>query len=84
MSTVVSCSPPWEERQRYHVFGTGPVCIVHPGGPGIEWEALRMPAIEADLTTIYVEPIGAGEGANALELRQCEYVAEHRLRAPAN
>ena len=58
-------------RQRYHVFGTGPVCIVHSGGPGIEWEALRVPANEADLTTIYVEPIGAGEGAYALELRQC-------------
>jgi proline iminopeptidase len=46
--------------QRYHVFGSGPVCIVHSGGPGIEWEASRMPAIEADLTTIYVEPIGTG------------------------
>lgn len=46
--------------QRYHVSGKGPVCIVHSGGPGIEWEALRMPAIEADLTTIYVEPIGTG------------------------
>jgi proline iminopeptidase len=45
-------------RKPYHVFGNGPVCIVHPGDPGIEWEALRMPAIEADLTTIYVEPIG--------------------------
>jgi proline iminopeptidase len=48
-------------RQRYHVFGAGPVCIVHSGGPGIEWEALRMPAIETDLTTVYVEPIGTGE-----------------------
>ena len=48
-------------RQRYHVFGNGPVCIVHSGGPGIEWEALRTPAVEADLTTVYVEPIGTGE-----------------------
>lgn len=47
--------------QRYHVFGNGPVCVVHSGGPGIEWEALRMPAIESHLTTVYVEPIGTGK-----------------------
>jgi len=48
-------------RQRYHVAGTGPVCVVHSGGPGIAWEYLRMPALEAKLTTIYVEPIGTGQ-----------------------
>ncbi|WP_329409835.1 hypothetical protein OG563_45515 [Nocardia vinacea] len=21
--------------QRYHVYGSGPVCLAHPGGPGI-------------------------------------------------
>jgi proline iminopeptidase len=48
-------------RQRYHVAGTGPVCVIHSGGPGIAWEYLRMPALEAKLTTVYVEPIGTGQ-----------------------
>lgn len=46
--------------QRYHVHGTGPVCLAHPGGPGISWEYLRMPALEENLTMVYVEPIGTG------------------------
>ncbi|MEU5088370.1 alpha/beta hydrolase [Streptomyces sp. NPDC021356] len=46
--------------QRYHVYGNGPVVIAHPGGPGIHWEYLRMPALEARLTMVYVEPIGTG------------------------
>jgi len=24
-------------RQVYHVAGTGPVCLVHSGGPGMSW-----------------------------------------------
>jgi proline iminopeptidase len=47
--------------QRYHVAGSGPVCVVHSGGPGIGWEYMRMPRVEAALTTVYVEPIGTGE-----------------------
>jgi proline iminopeptidase len=47
--------------QRYHVSGAGPVLVVHPGGPGFSWEYIRMPAVEAHLTTVYVEPIGTGE-----------------------
>jgi pimeloyl-ACP methyl ester carboxylesterase len=46
--------------QRYHVSGAGPVLVVHPGGPGFSWEYIRMPAVEARLTTVYVEPIGTG------------------------
>jgi len=46
--------------QRYHVHGRGPVCLVHPGGPGVFWEYLRMPALERDLTMVYLEPIGTG------------------------
>ncbi|MFB6783068.1 alpha/beta fold hydrolase [Streptomyces sp. NPDC056352] len=46
--------------QRYHVHGTGPVCIAHSGGPGIFWEYLRMPALERHLTVVYPEPIGTG------------------------
>ncbi|MBO1329991.1 alpha/beta fold hydrolase [Streptomyces sp. VRA16 Mangrove soil] len=47
--------------QRYHVHGSGPVCVVHPGGPGIFWEYLRIPALEEHLTMVYVEPIGTTE-----------------------
>ena len=46
--------------QRYHVHGTGPVCVAHSGGPGIVWEYLRMPALERHLTIVYPEPIGSG------------------------
>ncbi|MER5469216.1 alpha/beta hydrolase [Streptomyces sp. NPDC002685] len=46
--------------QRYHVHGTGPVCVAHSGGPGIDWEYLRMPALERNLTIVYPEPIGSG------------------------
>jgi proline iminopeptidase len=48
-------------RQRFHVYGRGPVCVVHPGGPGVSWEYLRLPALEESNTMVYVEPIGTGE-----------------------
>ncbi|SEO71805.1 Pimeloyl-ACP methyl ester carboxylesterase [Actinacidiphila rubida] len=47
--------------QRYHVHGTGPVCVVHSGGPGIFWDYLRMPLLEEHLTMVYVEPVGTSE-----------------------
>ncbi|MFJ5263804.1 alpha/beta fold hydrolase [Streptomyces sp. NPDC088387] len=47
-------------EQRYHVHGTGPVCVAHSGGPGIDWEYLRMPALEEFLTVVYLEPVGSG------------------------
>jgi proline iminopeptidase len=47
--------------QRYHVHGTGPVCIVHPGGPGLSWGYLRLPHLESSYTMVYVEPAGTGE-----------------------
>ncbi|WP_051179422.1 alpha/beta fold hydrolase [Nocardia concava] len=47
--------------QRYHVFGRGPVCLAHPGGPGIHWEYLRMPELEEHLTMVYIEALGTGE-----------------------
>ncbi|MFB4284722.1 MULTISPECIES: alpha/beta fold hydrolase [unclassified Nonomuraea] len=46
--------------QRYHVTGSGPLCLVHPGGPGLGWEYLRMPELEQHLTLLYLEPIGTG------------------------
>jgi proline iminopeptidase len=44
----------------YRVAGHGPVALVHPGGPGIEWRYARMPELEHRLTLIYIEPIGTG------------------------
>lgn len=44
----------------YHVHGTGPICIVHPGGPGLGWNYLRMPALEKHLMLVYMEPVGSG------------------------
>jgi pimeloyl-ACP methyl ester carboxylesterase len=50
-------------RLSYRVAGEGPVCVVHPGGPGVGWEYLRLPHLERDFTLVYVEPIGTGESA---------------------
>jgi pimeloyl-ACP methyl ester carboxylesterase len=50
-------------EQRYHVAGSGPVCILHSGGPGVASEYLRTPALERHFTTVSVEPIGTGESA---------------------
>ena len=44
----------------YHVFGKGPVVMVHPGGPGIEWSFVRMPLLERAATVVYMEPVGTG------------------------
>lgn len=46
--------------QRYYVYGEGPVCLVQPGGPGIFWEAMRIPVAERHLTMVYIEPLGTG------------------------
>lgn len=47
--------------QRYHVHGAGPVCVVHPDGPGLNWDLLRLRGLESANTMVYVEPIGTGE-----------------------
>jgi proline iminopeptidase len=47
-------------RLTYHVHGSGPVCLAHPGGPGIHWPYLRLPELERHLTMVYVEPVGTG------------------------
>jgi hypothetical protein len=49
------------------VYDLPPVCLVHPGGPGIGREYLRMPALEAHLTVVYLEPIGTGHMAHLEE-----------------
>jgi proline iminopeptidase len=55
--------------QVYHVAGTGPVCVVHPGGPGIGWGYLRLPALEEHLTMVYLEPIGTGDSGRLPQVR---------------
>ncbi|GAB7039242.1 MULTISPECIES: alpha/beta fold hydrolase [Catenuloplanes] len=47
-------------RQVYHVAGRGPVCVAHPGGPGLDWAYLRSPELEAHFTVVYPEPVGTG------------------------
>jgi proline iminopeptidase len=56
--------------QRYHVAGTGPICLVHSGGPGLAWEYLRMPELEAHLTLVYLEPVGTGESGRLADRRR--------------
>jgi pimeloyl-ACP methyl ester carboxylesterase len=56
--------------QRYHVAGSGPVCLVHSGGPGIGWEYLRMPALEPHLTLVYLEPVGTGGSGRLADPRR--------------
>ena len=50
--------------QHYHVLGSGPYCIVHAGGPGIEASYLRLPLLEEDLTMVYLDPIGTGSSGH--------------------
>ena len=45
---------------RYHVAGSGPVCVLHPGGPGVAWESVHAPRLEEHLTCVYIEPVGTG------------------------
>jgi proline iminopeptidase len=66
--------------QRYHVHGRGPVCVVHPGGPGVDWEYLRAPALESHLTMVYVEPIGTG-GSGRLASHPHGYTRDRYSRA---
>jgi proline iminopeptidase len=49
-------------EQRYHVYGQGPaVVLAMPGGPGVFWDYLRMPAVEQRARVVYVEALGTGE-----------------------
>jgi proline iminopeptidase len=45
---------------RYTVAGRGPVCLMHPGGPGVSPHYLRMPAVEEQVTAVYLDPAGTG------------------------
>jgi pimeloyl-ACP methyl ester carboxylesterase len=54
-------------EQHYHVAGQGPLCIAHPGGPGLHWDYLKMRAVEQHLTMLYIEPIGTGSSGRLAE-----------------
>ncbi|MDG4810518.1 alpha/beta hydrolase [Micromonospora sp. WMMD1120] len=63
--------------QVYHVAGTGPVCVAHSGGPGIEWAYLRAPRLEEHFTMVYLEPVGTGASGrldNPTDYRMDTYV----------
>ncbi len=51
--------------QSFHVHGSGPVCVVHPGGPGADWSYIRLPALEEHLTVVYIEPCTSNRSAPA-------------------
>ncbi|MEW2498983.1 alpha/beta hydrolase [Amycolatopsis sp. NPDC047767] len=66
--------------QRYHVHGSGPVLLAHSGGPGVDWEYLRMPVVEEQLTVVYPEPIGTG-GSSRLATHPDGYTRDRYVRA---
>ncbi len=61
-------------RQAYLVAGNGPVCVAHSGGPGLDAEYLRSPALEERFTVVYVEPVGTGRSG------RLDDAAGYRLR----
>ncbi|MBO1413753.1 alpha/beta fold hydrolase [Streptomyces sp. FH025] len=69
-------------NQRYHLYGSGPVCLAVPGGPGVSWEYLRAPALEEFLTMVYVEPLGTG-GSERLPSHPDGYTRERYTRGLA-
>jgi proline iminopeptidase len=54
---------------RWHIFGHGPVVVVEPGGPGLSWDYLRMPALEEHLTVVYIEPVGSGDSGRLADAK---------------
>jgi proline iminopeptidase len=61
----------------FHVEGSGPVVVVHPGGPGSAWGYLRMEQAEREATLVYLEPVGTGASgrlAEAAEYSLATYV----------
>jgi pimeloyl-ACP methyl ester carboxylesterase len=66
ISRSADVDPGWQDfefegvRQAYEVVGSGPVCVVHSGGPGINSDYIRMPLLERHLTMVYLDPIGTG------------------------
>jgi proline iminopeptidase len=49
------------------IHGSGPVCIAHPGGPGLTAEYMRLHAFEKRFTVVYIDPLGTGPSAKLPE-----------------
>ncbi len=47
-------------KVEYNVSGQGPICVVYPGGPGLNWQYLRVSALERQFTMVYFQPPGSG------------------------
>ncbi|GGS99579.1 alpha/beta fold hydrolase [Streptomyces chromofuscus] len=77
--TIAVPHGPVRVEQRYHVAGSGPVCIAHSGGPGIGWEYLRMLGLEDCLTMVYVEPVGTGDSGRLPDRRDYTVATYARL-----
>jgi proline iminopeptidase len=43
-----------------HMYGRGPLCVVHPGCPDLGWEYARIPLAERELTMVYLDPPDTG------------------------
>jgi len=43
-----------------HLYGRGPLCVVHPDGADLGWEYARIPLAERELTMVYLDPADAG------------------------
>ncbi|WP_305788232.1 alpha/beta fold hydrolase [Symbioplanes lichenis] len=61
-------------RQVYHVAGQGPVCVAHPGGPGLDWSYLRSPGLEEHFTMVYPAPVGTGGSGPVADYHLATYV----------
>jgi proline iminopeptidase len=52
------------------IRGSGPPCIAHPGGPGLDSGYLHIPALEKRFTMIYIDPLGTGASSKLPEGEQ--------------
>lgn len=45
------------------VRGQGPLCLAHPGGPGLDSSYLHGAVLEKHLTVVYIDPLGTGSSS---------------------
>jgi proline-specific peptidase len=45
------------------VRGQGPLCLAHPGGPGLDSSYLHGAALEKHFTVVYIDPLGTGSSS---------------------
>src|SRR5688572_6361076 len=49
------------------IRGSGPVCIAHPGGPGMDSGYMHSAALETRFTMVYIDPLGTGASSKLPE-----------------